>query len=242
MLQAFVDESERADTAGSPYVLAAYVLPQDQWALFSEDWNIALKRDRPIKYFHMKEANGRIGEFFAWPEEFIKCKIRDLIAVIEKHNPMPLWCWLNRDDYKAATNGKLVDPRIHDPYFPLFYGVIECMLMSCIKFHVQETVDFDFDEKGKIGINAASWYNLVKSNVSPTLRMMLGRTPTFLDDEKIHPLQAADLLAWHVSKYINDPPGTGDEFTQRIVKDWVIDRQLNREFLDALYGGFPPEH
>ena len=52
MLQAFLDESEGDDI----FVMAGYLSPASEWALFKEEWEDALKRPKKIDYFKYSEC------------------------------------------------------------------------------------------------------------------------------------------------------------------------------------------
>ena len=70
------------------------------------------------------------------------------------------------------------------------------------KLGSDDTVDWIFDEQGKIGCEAVGWYYWIKERAKPNLKRRLGSTPIFRDDEKVLPLKAADLFAWQIRRHI----------------------------------------
>ena len=181
------------------FVLAGYVLPVPQWVDFSSDWQKELLREPRIDYFKWSEAQHRNGQF-AGKGEFCACKILDLARVIQKHQPICLCTSLSWRDYKAEFASK-VPQEVDNPYYILFYRIIELMLQcqqEIKDYEPYEKVDFTFDEQGKIGAIAVQWYYQIRSNATPEIQRMLGATPIFRDDRQIVALQAADLVAGQI--------------------------------------------
>jgi len=86
MLKGHFDDSG-SDGERPPFVLAGYVLPIDRWAAFADDWQRELEREPRIKFFHMADAAYGDGPFLGIREEFRKCKVRDMLGVIQRHCP-----------------------------------------------------------------------------------------------------------------------------------------------------------
>ena len=53
-------------------------------------------------------------------------------------------------------------------------------------------IDYIFDEQGDIGRKAQFWYSAMKDAVPAPGRALMGGIPSFQDDTKTPPLQAAD--------------------------------------------------
>jgi hypothetical protein len=54
---------------------------------------------------------------------------------------------------------------------------------------------------GSIGSEVFLYYDAIKSTIrDPRVKQLLGSTPIFREDTKILPLQAADLLVWHIRR------------------------------------------
>jgi hypothetical protein len=59
-------------------------------------------------------------------------------------------------------------------------------------------IDFVFDEQVREQELVRSGWDLVKELLEPEVKTLLGNTPDFKDDQKVLPLQAADMLVWWV--------------------------------------------
>ena len=86
MLQGYFDDSG-SEPNSQIFVLAGYIHPASGWAEFSDEWSAALKQRPKIKTFKMSHAFSGRGEFSGIDLEFRKGKVRDLLSVIQKHNP-----------------------------------------------------------------------------------------------------------------------------------------------------------
>jgi hypothetical protein len=120
-------------------------------------------------------------------------------------------CVLSEENYVNIVKGN-IRPELKEldsPYFILFYEVILATAKLMEKAHLHGTVDWVFDEKDSIGIQAVSWYAWIKKQAKPNLRRRLGSTPIFRDDENVLPLKAADLFAWQIRKHISDEQPLG---------------------------------
>jgi hypothetical protein len=200
MLQGYADDSG-SDGTRLPYVLAGYVLESERWAKFSDEWQDELFKAPSIDYFKMSEANERDGQFSRMSREIVDGKIRQLASVILRHQPRGIFSYMNWQDYRELflpiflPETKLTFLR--NPYHVLFgaiFDALESYQKSLGTF--PETVDFDFDEQGSLGQFPLFLWDAIKMQGPRKRRKMLGRTPTMLDDKKVMPLQAADMLAW----------------------------------------------
>jgi hypothetical protein len=67
-------------------------------------------------------------------------------------------------------------------------------------------LDFIFDEQGEVGNEARFFYRIIRDGQPAAVRSILSKDPIFRDDKLVLPLQAADMLAWHVRRnYERDP-------------------------------------
>jgi len=198
-LQAFVDDS-RSDVDGGNLILAGYVHTADRWLRFSNDWREALHAIPKIQYFRMVEANNLRGQFRGWKEPERDAKLVSLAKLIYEYNPWSFECWVSKTAFDRIL--KPVAPYdLKNPYLVCFYGAI----VTAARFQASEgmkpdPIDFVFDEQGGLGSFVVSWYEWIKQWQSPSISAVLGSTPIFRDDKKVLPLQAADLLAWHLRR------------------------------------------
>jgi hypothetical protein len=207
MLQGYADDSG-SDGTRAPYILAGFILPAGKWESFSDDWDATLRRPPAIKYFKMSEANAREGQFAGVREEFVQCKIKDLLAVIARHDPDGVYSQLDWNEYREILEPVTPKP-LKNPYYMLFPAIFDAVLFYQKRKKIfPETIDLDFDEQGSLGDFARMGYPYMKAQADQDVQAMLGRTPTMLDDEKVMPLQAADMLAWNLRREFDlDDPG-----------------------------------
>jgi hypothetical protein len=112
-------------------------------------------------------------------------------------------------DWIEIAEGNL-PPGFDVPYAVLFYQ----MMKSVADFQVKSDelgsfgylpVDFIFDEQGAAESKCLKWYHPLKDKVAEPHKTMMSNTPQFKDDRQVMPLQAADMLAWHLRREYQFP-------------------------------------
>lgn len=209
MLKGFFDDSG-SDGERIPFVIGGYVLSIDQWAQFADDWKAELDREPKVEFFHMTDAAQGYGPFIGMPWEFRKCKVRDMLGVIKKHNPDGLYTWTSWENYRAIVGPEVVG-YMKNPYM-LLYSVIQETILDYQKRKgiFPERIELCFDQQGELGNFARMFYLPTKDAMPPEIQQMLGGEPDIKDDKLVVPLQAADLLAWSVRRR-NDPEFAADD-------------------------------
>lgn len=200
ILQAFIDDSASEEGIRN-YLLAGYVLDAQSWISFSDDWDSVLRASPKIDYLHMVEANGLRGQFGGWTSKDRDKKVIDLGKVIEKHQPHSIEISVSQNEMAKYYNPS-APYAFQNPYFLCFYGVILGLGRIHKLLGIDAPVDFVFDEHGGLGHDVAMWYQQIKSD-QPQLKFLLGSSPIFRDDRKVLPLQAADMLAWHLRRELD---------------------------------------
>ncbi|MNU70909.1 hypothetical protein D3C71_603270 [compost metagenome] len=205
MLQAFVDDSTSSLGEQRLY-LCAYINTADKWAVFSDAWDRALRATPAIEYFKASEAENLNGQFRGWDADTRDKKVILLATVIRLSEP---WgCHTSVDTLVWKKHLRGVAPYgIGNAYFAAFHGVIAnaARLHSDLGFSVP--VDFVFDEQGGLGLEALMFHDWMVGSFSPEQRAAIGSTPVFRDDKQVLPLQAADMLAWHIRREQEDREG-----------------------------------
>lgn len=198
ILQAFVDDS-RSESADKEFVLAGYMTTALQWMKFSDEWTAVLNQAPKIESFHSIEALHLKGCFKGWRRADRDEKVMRLAEVIDRHPMASFDTRLSVASFKRIL-APIAPYDLQNPYFVVFYGV---MANAAGQLHANEInvpIDFIFDEHGAVGPDAALWYGYMKAMMAPHLRSLLGSAPIFRDDKKMVPLQAADMLAWHLRR------------------------------------------
>jgi hypothetical protein len=240
VINCYADDSGNQPGPNSPedvFVLAAYAMPENRWEDFSEKWYAQLKRDHPVSYCRMSDAEYGEGAFVGIPEEFRKRKAKDLALVIQECDPTPLVCIMQWKDYASHYRGK-VDPRLENPYAILFFQIMKGIAdlqvnlnqVQPVGFH---PVDFIFDEQEPAEFKCLQWYAALREKLPEPQRTIIGNTPSFKDDRDIMPLQAADMLAWHVHREFNYPNERRD-IPHLITPNGLLVKKITADGLDKI--------
>lgn len=216
MLQGYFDDSG-SDGQQVGFVLAGYILPAERWEQFSDEWQDECRREPKIKYFKMREAAGKFGEFQGVPVEFRQYKVRRLLGLIDSHMLHGITTNLKWDEFRYF-DANLVGPAKNVPYGPLFFGILDNVLayQKALSFFPHK-VQLDFDEQGSAGAFAISSYGAIMKLSEKTgamhnelatindIRSIVEGTPRMLDDKQYPALQAADMLAWSLRLQMETP-------------------------------------
>jgi hypothetical protein len=201
MLQGYTDDSG-SDGNRPPFVLAAYLSEAEKWATFSDEWKAELRREPKIEYFRMAEAATGEGQFFGVPIEFRRYKVRNLMAIIKKHNLEGVDIHILWDEYRTLLEPHA--PEVVHPYGLLFFGMLDVLERYQVKKRIYpEKMELAFDEQGKAGQLAIMFYSLLKARKKLPAENMISGTPRMLDDVAYIPLQAADMLAWAIRRSLD---------------------------------------
>lgn len=182
MLKAYVDDSHTPESA---FVLAGYIAPVENWAAFCDEWQGLLDMKPPLAFFKMKLAHGTWGER-RWTEQ-----LPLFYAAIDNHVSAGISLLIPRQEYQRVFGSKR---HAENPYNLALPLIIRQLTEYQHKLNLTGPVDFIFDEGNGEKIVTA-WDGFVAS-APPATQKLLGARPSFGDDKKMKPLQAADLLAW----------------------------------------------
>jgi Protein of unknown function (DUF3800) len=217
VFKAYFDDSCSSEES-KIFVLAGCVQSYKIWSHFSLAWEAALAQPPSIRHFHMREARGLVGEFARWKAEDRDDKIRLLASVIENFRPWTIAVWVSRKQHDAIV-GPIAPFMIRHAYVFLFWVAT----VKLAHFHqhkgIRLPVEYVFDEQGPVGEDAAIWHRHIKSWQPPEIKALMGGTPKFENDEWVLPLQAADMLAWHVRRRKEKPDEELSTFATRALEN-----------------------
>ena len=224
VFQVRIDDSASND--GRVFVLAGYIAPAEKWAEFADEWKALLDEEPPLTRFKMNEM-ARSGVKRRRCERFYR--------VIERHVTGAVSCVIKADELAEVVDN-IKPPKgvknwdgLKNPYFFAFGAIIQKLAIHQEKFKITEPIDFIFDMQTEQAQVREGW-NYMYLSVTPDLRAMLGNPPTFLDDEKDLPLQAADMWAWFVRRW--EVRGTPDGFKNLNFRSarffWDAERDMPR--------------
>jgi Protein of unknown function (DUF3800) len=205
MLQVYVDDSA-SDDGDQRLLLAGYINTADKWIRFSDAWQEELDHSPRIRYLKMAEANNLGGEFRGWKPEDRDEKLKGLARVIRHFAPASIHSSISRREFKTIVS-PVAPYGFNRPYFYCFQAIIVPLANSMLEFGLPKVpVDFIFDEQEEVGEEARFFYRIIRDSQPAAVRSILSRDPIFRDDKQVLPLQAADMLAWHVRRnHISKP-------------------------------------
>jgi len=212
--------------------LAAYVLPADLWEPFIEDWRSQLNFLPAIKYLHTTDANALKGEFKGWTRKRRNRKLIAMAKVIQRFKPTTIVASVSQVDFDKEFK-PFAPYNLKNPYFTCFYLMVDTVARVFKESGIEQSISFVFDEHGSLGQEAAQWYYAMR-DMDGTFSHMLKSSPIFADDELVEPLQAADMLAWHVRRKDDNPDEYLPALKYLLHDDGYIYRELDAESLRSM--------
>lgn len=200
-LQFFIDDSGKNDPP--VFVLAGFVSSTERWVEFSAAWASALADAPSIEHFKMVEANRRKGPFerltFAQRDQ----KLLTLAEVIRDHVEFGISIAIPHADY-----GRVFEKRMMKSYDTPYVLAHNLMMNRADKILCEakrvDVVDVIFDRQLDREKNILEAYAILGKNPDYPGKRRYPNSPAFADDKTTLPLQAADMLAWHVRRSYRD--------------------------------------
>lgn len=200
----YIDETQSSKTLR----MAGFVSSVERWAKFAMDWDAELKADPPITHFHGKDILSKSGEgvFGAIAVEDRFRKVERLIDIINRHTVMDFAASMSLSEYERTLGHAFKFSKKFKkndyPYVWLFvigvlvgFSTVDVMLRGGNESH------FIFDKHGLFA-RATRQYERVEELIAPEfdVAFKVVRKIDQEDDREFLPLQAADLLAWHLNR------------------------------------------
>jgi len=197
--QAYIDESG-GKGQGGVFVFAGLIGEADDWARFATDWRAYLGEVPAVPYLSMRDAAKLSGAFHRWSR---KARDEKLLGLTRTIGRFPLTAYYCVMDVRALSRTLGAEDRgklAASPYWQAFHFTVMGLYYDLHARGVAEQFDLVFDEHMIFGPDVKQWYPLVKHVVEqvtePDAPKILPPAPSFADDKKVMPLQAADMLAW----------------------------------------------
>jgi hypothetical protein len=173
------------------------------WDSFSAQWQALLDREPKLEYFKMKEAAALRGQFYRWRAEERDTRVMDFVRIVRDCNPVVGISSAVFWEDLTQISGEFPDVRWH-PYDLLFHGSMAILHGFCRRKGIKEKIDFVFDEQGKWGERTIKAYDYVLNVLTEEEQSLLGNRPIHRNDKTFLPLQAADLIAWHTRRFMEE--------------------------------------
>jgi hypothetical protein len=193
-LRAFVDESGRPPV----FVLGGWLSTIQRWEQFTKEWQQCLdmtpRINGPLK---MREAMKLRGSFRGWEKQERDKRLRLFSEIIFAHVELGMFYRVPYDELAALRRDyPAVKKSFGSTYFWAIFGLLSLFMKEQrAVLGITEPVDFVFDENvmEKSAIYEAwSLYSVEWKKHGFTI----GSKPSFGDDERLMPLQAAEMIAW----------------------------------------------
>lgn len=207
MMKAYFDESENPGIL----TISGYIGHYGYWPRFEREWKNALG-EFGLTAFHMVDFAHSNGEFERLKgREDERQKILARLMKIIYREPPRFFAFGSSVDLMAfrALPDEMRKQVGDDPYWLLFQtsiGIAVTWLLGFLREQpalLNERIAFIFDRRASEGL-ARQLYNKLKDVVYPENIAKLCGMLAFDDDEIVVPLQAADILAYEMAKYLQD--------------------------------------
>jgi hypothetical protein len=239
VFRAFADDSA-AQTGDRRLFLAGYLHRTDVWARFSDFWHAELCSWPTIEYFKASEANHLSGQFDhkRWDEALRNAKVSKLAAIISHFQPISFEFSLNRQVFEDEL--KPVSPYgLGRPHFTMCFSVVAGLAQFAVQQGMTDPIEFIFDEQQGVDADVGLFFSELKKNLPIQAQRLISGDPLFKSDRDrpYAPLQAADLLAWHLRR--EHESGTGLELTNGLINK---DGHLVQEIPDDMVRRWADHH
>jgi hypothetical protein len=196
---AYFDDSN-SDATKRDLVFAGLVSSDETWRQFCLEWRLELARPPTIKHLKMAEANGLRGQFAGWTRDARDRKLQALAEVLNRFRPP--WTFdisVSREEYHRHVSP--ASPRgLSTPYFAITFAAISAVARHLASESVITPVKFVFDEQKGVDTDVALFFDYMVENLDPASRGLIKLPIGYGDDMQNLPLQAADMLAWHIRR------------------------------------------
>lgn len=205
MLQAYIDDSASNKTDQRLF-LAGYINEADRWTRFSKAWAEELRQPPAIAYLKMSDANALEGEFRGWNAKDRDEKLRGLARVIRHFEPRSIHASVSQSAFRTIV-APVAPHGFSTPYSLCFPAMILPLAIRQANEGSKLTIDFIFDNQESLGTQAAFFYDKIRREQPKHIREVMCASPVFRDEKEVLPLQAADMLAWHIRRRHEASPG-----------------------------------
>jgi hypothetical protein len=239
-VQVFADESSDDGQSGH-FVMAGLLSHSENWAAFSDEWDICLRSEPRIEYFKMSEAASCSGQFHRFRDNpgARDKKLRALAHIINRHVRVATCSVIDLKAHSETWAKALPKPN-SEPYFWPFQNTMTAACLELWDLGWRERFEMIFDENVIFGPRAKSLYPLMKACgglLEPQAVELLPIDPLFRNDRDFLPLQAADLFAWWCRKKHTDVAFTSFDWVAELMSSVRISdysQYYNRERMTSV--------
>ena len=192
MIEAYFDASG-THSAAKDLCLAGYIFRRDAALAFNEDWRQMLGRNE-LPYFHMKECAHATGVFKHLGHEGSDCAAREAIDLIKRHASQGIAFSVDKSIAVDLRRGSMWKNEYAFIVGQVFFAIRDWALADESKSQV--ACLFESGDEGCGQAVEAAQKILQETQFRESCRVS---SFAWADQNKETPLQAADMLAWHVN-------------------------------------------
>jgi len=214
MLSAYIDDSGW-DGKSPVFVLAGYLSSTEKWSAFSDEWRAVrdLQEPRPLPYLKMADAyqlKKRTSVFYGWTEDERDARLKKFCPVINRHVEHGIAIVVPIEAHRKYFRGLFAPEALDRPYFLSFFSLASLIAAVVRKVGYGEKVEliYDTQENESKSFFMEQFEKFMQA--APPSAAGLFNIPKWEDDKDVLPLQAADMLAWHIRRYFYDYMGGRD--------------------------------
>jgi hypothetical protein len=226
VLRAFIDDSG-SDRNSPWYVLAGYIGTIEGWGRFDAQWSRVLHQDPRVEYFKSSEAES-LRPDWQWAGVSVgqrNEKVDALIEVIRSCARRPVCVRIRRAFYDTLVRGNV--PAAWDsPYYFLSTIIVGAAINIEMFDGDGDDIDFvlDKDQVHERGFALIAPRVFGMQSVNEKL-VNIARQ----DEKRCIPLQAADLLAWQIRRFLSSEEPRRRHFEacqdlQKPLHTFILDR------------------
>ncbi|WLS05037.1 hypothetical protein [Shinella oryzae] len=198
-LSAYFDDSS-SDTGERDLVFAGLVNSDEAWRQFAVAWRAALAKAPTITHLKMSEANALRGQFASWTRDARDQKLQILAEVLDRFRPR--WTFdvsISRAQY-ASHVAPATARGLSTPHFAATFGAVSIVARCLASEGITAPVRFVFDVQEGVDKDVTLFFDYMVENLDPVSRKLINIPIGYGDEMQDLPLQAADMLAWHIRR------------------------------------------
>ncbi len=206
MVTAYLDESRVDDDKPYP-IVGGYLGEVGDWIEFAAQWRAVLSKAK-VKAFHAKDlwGNNKKSDFAdkkRWNMPAKEALVGELLTIIEGHrNRYSIIASLDNAAYLDLIGDRQNLANKAGSQYELLGYMTTTMVVRFAMIHTKRPVSFVFDEGNLYRHHFERAYSINRRNPREFAPYLGGLT--FGSDERIMPLQAADLFAWSAARHTHE--------------------------------------
>ena len=197
----YVDDSGKNDPP--VFVLGGLLAEKSAWARFSVEWEKALAASPSLDHFKMADANRCQGVFKGFSKSERDEKLRTLASLIDNHIEIGVSVAIPHTHYNKIFRGQMMRS-MDTPYLLAFYLIQAATHKYLRMAGNSDVIDLIYDRQLDREQDVLGAHPTLIEGLASEILERYPNPPIFADDKQNPPLQAADLLAWHIRRSWKD--------------------------------------